>query len=226
MAKSRWYIRRLGRKCGSSHCVTSVPRCADPTRNGMPSCASNQEDCQDIWAADSDAGTQKKIASWLKSQILLNVRVIKYGAVACTGILVNLGTLTFLFTLSSPQGWRQSGVANIVSTVGNFIFHNRWTFSDRPHQGLRMVRGFLSFACMSAAGICITTAAYVGFTRIAAGMRFTNSRPGALGIALTCQLLAIILGGAVSYALNWKFTWAQRKESAPVVAETTEVQEG
>jgi putative flippase GtrA len=56
--------------------------------------------------------------------------------------------MAFLFTNSSQRGWVQSGLANIVSTVGSFVFHNRWTFSDQQHQGLRLVRGFLSFVIM------------------------------------------------------------------------------
>jgi len=159
--------------------------------------------------------TQMKIVDWMKSQILLNISVIKYGVVGCIGILVNLGTLALLFTISSQRGWMQSGVTNIVSTGGNFVFHNLWTFSDRQHQGLRLVRGFLSFAFMSAVGICITTAAYVSFTRIAAHLTITNFHLGGLGIALTCQFVAILLGGSVSYALNREFTWARTKESAP-----------
>ena len=165
-------------------------------------------------------GNQKKIAGWLRSRIPLNFRVIKYGVVACTGILVNLCTLTVLFTISSHRGWMQSAMANIVSTIGNFVFHNLWTFSDRQHQGLRLVRGFLSFACMSAAGISITTMAYVGFTKIATSL---TSHPGGLGIVLACQFLAILLGGSASYALNWEFTWAKTKASSS--ADTTQVQE-
>lgn len=159
--------------------------------------------------------TQKEIAGWLKSQALLNSRVIKYGVVSCAGILVNLGTMALLFTDSSQRGWVQSGLANIVSTVGNFVFHNMWTFSDQQHQGLRLVRGFLSFVLMSTVGICITTAAYVGFTRIAAHLTITNFHLGGLGIALTCQFVAILLGGSASYALNREFTWARTKGRAP-----------
>ena len=118
--------------------------------------------------------THKKIAGWFKSRILLNVSVIKYGVVGCTGILINLGTMALLFTNSSERGWVQSGLANIVSTVGNFVLHNLWTFSDQQHQGLRLIRVFLSFVFMSAVGICVTTAAYVGFTRIAVHLTIMN----------------------------------------------------
>ena len=159
--------------------------------------------------------TQKKIAGWFKSQILLNVSVIKYGVVGCTGILVNLGTMALLFTNSSQRGWVQSGLANIVSTMGNFVFHNLWTFSDQQHRGLRLVRGFLSFAFMSVVGICVTTAAYVGFSRIAAHLTITHFHLGGLGIVLTSQFIAILLGGSVCYGLNREFTWARTKENSP-----------
>src|SRR5260370_13815654 len=68
--------------------------------------------------------TQKKIARWLKSQILLNARVIKYGVVGCAGILVNLGTMALLFTISSQRCWLPSAVAVFVSTVSTFVLHN------------------------------------------------------------------------------------------------------
>jgi putative flippase GtrA len=168
-------------------------------------------------------GTVKQISGWLKSQILLNVRVIKYGLVGCAGILVNLGAMTFLFTVSSQRGWVPSAVANIISTVNNFVLHNLWTFSDRRHQGLRLVRGFLSFALMSAVGICITTAGYVGFTRIAARLAITNSHLIGLGVVLSCQFAAILLGASFSFALNRQFTWARTKPSSP--ADSTQVQE-
>jgi putative flippase GtrA len=168
-------------------------------------------------------GAQKTVLARLKSQLLLNARVVKYAIVGFTGIAVNLGTLALLLRISSQRGWMPSAGANIVSTAGNFVLHNLWTFSDRQHQGLRLVRGFLFFAFMSAVGICITTAAYVSFTRIAAYLPIVHGHPGGLGILLTCQFVAILLGASISYVLNWKFTWPETPESAP--ADTTEVQE-
>ena len=104
-----------------------------------------------------DAVTRKTDPGWLKSQVLRNTRFIKYGIVGCIGIVANLATMALFVTLSSQRGWVPSAIANVVSTVGNFILHNVWTFSDRAHRGIHMVRGFIYFAIMSAAGIGIST---------------------------------------------------------------------
>ena len=167
-------------------------------------------------------GTGKQISDWLKTQILANVRVVKYGLVGCSGILVNLGVMALLFTISSERGWVPSALANIASTVNNFILHNLWTFSDRRHQGMRLVRGFLFFALTSAVSISVTTAGFVAFTWMAARLTLTNSHLLGLGIVLPCQFVAILLGACFSYALNRQFTWARTKTSPP--ADSTQVQ--
>jgi len=161
-----------------------------------------------------DAATGKTNPSWLKSQILRNSRFIKYGIVGCIGIVANLATMALFVTLTSQRGWVPSAIANVVSTVGNFILHNVWTFSDRAHRGIHMVRGFLYFAAMSAAGIGVSTLSYVGFTRLATHLTLTKSHTGGLGIVLACQFVAILIGASVSYLLNREFTWPHTSENA------------
>jgi putative flippase GtrA len=166
------------------------------------------------------------VVGWVKTQILSNTRVVKYGIVGCTGIAVNLSTLALLFTFTSQRGWVPSTVANVASTVTNFILHNLWTFADRQHQGARLVRGFLSFVITSLLGIGVTTVAYLGFTRLAGSLVATNSHQGfhqvGLAIALVCQFVAILLGAGVSYTLNREFTWAAPKECAAQDTSTSE----
>jgi putative flippase GtrA len=164
---------------------------------------------------DVNAVTGKTYPGWLKSQILRNSRFIKYGLVGCIGIVANLATMALFVTLSSQRGWVPSAIANIVSTVGNFILHNVWTFSDRAHRGIHMVRGFIYFAIMSAAGIGISTLSYVGFTRLATHLTLTKSHAGSLGVVLACQFVAILIGASVGYLLNREFTWPHTDENAP-----------
>jgi putative flippase GtrA len=173
---------------------------------------------------DKGSNTQR-VGGWVKGQILSNTRVIKYGLVGFTGVAVNLMTMATLLTFTSQRGWVPSTAANIVSTVTNFILHNLWTFSDRQHQGARLVRGFVSFAITSLLSIGVTTVAYIGFTRVA--LYFAAMRSGqavhqvGLFVALGCQFVAILLGATVSYTLNREFTWAAPKESAAAdIAET------
>jgi putative flippase GtrA len=159
----------------------------------------------------------------IEKWILSKDRVFKYGIVGCAGIVVNLGTMALFLALGFQRGWTPSAIASIVSTSGNFILHNCWTFSDRQHRGLRLIRGFLSFALISAIGISITTTFYVGFTRIAAHLTILNLHRGTLEIPLTCQFAAILLSAGASYLLNGAFTWPQLPTAS---ADLAQLQEG
>jgi putative flippase GtrA len=149
--------------------------------------------------------------------------MLKYGVVGCAGIAANLGTMALFLTLGFKQGWAPSAIASVVSTSGNFILHNRWTFSDRQHQGVSLVRGFLSFAIISAVAISMTTAFYIVFSRIATHLTIVNSRLTALGIPLSCQFAAILLAASTSYLLNGQFTWPKGRSNAS--AKLAQVQE-
>jgi putative flippase GtrA len=164
----------------------------------------------------------RKIVGWVREQILSNARVVKYGIVGCVGVGVNLGTMALLLTVTSQRGWVPSTVANIASTVINFALHNVWTFSDRQHQGVRLVRGFAFFAVTSLLSIGVTTGAYLGFTRLAAHLATANAHTG-IRVALACQFVAILLGASVSYTLNREFTCAVAKEG--VAEDVTQVRE-
>jgi len=159
----------------------------------------------------------------VKRRLLLNGRMLKYGIVGFTGIGVNLATMALFLTIGVGRGWVPSAIASVVSTSCNFIFHNCWTFSDRQHQGLRLVRGFLSFALISTIGVVITTEFYVIFTRFASHFAIVNSHLGKLGIPLTCQFAAILLGACMSYLLNGAFTWPRTQSKAG--GEIVQVQE-
>ncbi|HZP33276.1 MAG TPA: GtrA family protein [Candidatus Acidoferrales bacterium] len=164
-------------------------------------------------------GTMTRVFDWAKNKAQINTRMLKYGIVGCSGIAINLATMAIFLTVSFGSGWVPSAVASAVSTSCNFIFHNRWTFSDRQHQGLRLLRGFFSFAVISAMGIFITTEFYVTFVHVASHLPIVNSYLGKMGVPLSCQFVAILLGACMSYLLNGAFTWprAESKSASEIV---------
>jgi len=78
----------------------------------------------------------KKKVIYIGSRLRIDARMLKYGIVGCSGIAVNLATMALFLTIGFGRGWVPSAIASVISTTCNFIFHNRWTFSDRQHQGL------------------------------------------------------------------------------------------
>ena len=170
-----------------------------------------------------DDGNKKMIR--IGSKLRFDARMLKYGIVGCSGIAVNLATMALFLTIGFGRGWVPSAIASAVSTTGNFIFHNRWTFSDRQHQGLRLVRGFVSFAVVSTIGVAITTEFYMTFTRFASRLPITSLHLGKLGIPLSCQFAAILLGACMSYLLNGAFTWPRARAQANSRTEIVQVQE-
>jgi putative flippase GtrA len=169
-------------------------------------------------------GINDRMIFWIKRLLLLKGRLLKYVIVGCSGIAVNLGTMALFLSTGFGRGWVPSAIASVVSTSGNFIFHNCWTFADRQHQGMRLLRGFLSFALISTIGIFITTEFYVSFTRVASHLAILNSHLGKLGIPLTCQFAAILLGACMSYLLNGAVTWPRvQPQPSADVAQVTEI---
>jgi putative flippase GtrA len=116
--------------------------------------------------------------------------------------------------MAFPRGWMLSAAANVMSTFSSFILHNAWTFSDRQHKGLRLLRGFLLFACMAVIGIFITAWIYVGLMRISAHLAVVSSHPGNNATPLICQLVAVLLVAAVSFLFNLTFTWPRTPANA------------
>jgi putative flippase GtrA len=151
----------------------------------------------------------------LKTQVVRNARVIKYGIVGVLGVLINLGAMAVLLRFYSPQSWVPSAIANVLSTIVNFSLHNMWTFSDRQHQGMRMVRGFVFYVLMCAVGIFISTVSYVQLIHIAGRLAILTTHLGKSLAPLACQSVAIVLGAAINYVLNKKFTWPQTQENLP-----------
>jgi dolichol-phosphate mannosyltransferase len=138
---------------------------------------------------------------------LLPDRFIKFSFVGCTGIVVNLGVMTLFFWLNGSRSWVASGVASLIANMSNYGLNNIWTFSDRLHRGIGLMKGYFLYLLMSTVGLGITTASYMGLTSIL--VRFSPEKFDSSGLAilLLCQFLSISFGSYSNYLLNSLVTW-------------------
>jgi putative flippase GtrA len=117
-------------------------------------------------------------------------RLLKFGAVGATGVIINT---TILYVLSRWVGLPlvlSSAIAVELAIVSNFIWNNRWTFACRS---LSLIR-FAKFNLASLVGLAINVTAVWGLTR--AGFYF-----------LLANLVGIAVGVAVNYACSVVWVW-------------------
>ncbi len=144
-----------------------------------------------------------------KASRLASDRFLKFAAVGSIGVIVNLAVMTLLLHLTSWNDWQASAVASILANVHNYVLNNIWSFADRTHRGLRVLKGYLSYLGMSAVGLGMTTAAYAGLTWSLTQLSILQN--GTEGFAsvfrLICQFIAVALGVYSNYEMNKFITW-------------------
>lgn len=153
-------------------------------------------------------------------------RLVKFGVVGGSGVVVNLGVFWIFFTLLSgsalEEGTRHTlsnGAGVLVSIFTNFLLNDSWTWGDRikgERQDWlkRLVRYYIS--CSMAAGIQILTA------HLAYSMLLADLKLALLGHELGPSL-AVLIGIACGIAINfpishlWAFKDAKTREDEDVM---------
>lgn len=134
-------------------------------------------------------------------------RFWKFGLVGASGVFVNLVILAVLLKTFGLRDWRASALANITASISNYLINNLWTFSDRAHRRWQIVRGYLSYLLMSAAGLVVSTMAYAGLTWLLNRYPLDHNTSISGKIILLCQLASIAVGALLNYELNASVTW-------------------
>jgi dolichol-phosphate mannosyltransferase len=145
-----------------------------------------------------------------KPSRLVSDRFLKFAVVGSIGVIVNLATMALLLHLTSWNDWQASAGASIFANLQNYVLNNIWSFADRTHRGLRVLKGYLSYLAMSAVGLGLTTGAYAGLTRTLTQMSILQNRTDGFASSLPrlfCQLIAVACGVYFSYELNKFITW-------------------
>ncbi|MFT4307876.1 MAG: GtrA family protein [Candidatus Woesearchaeota archaeon] len=129
-------------------------------------------------------------------------RIVRFGLVGGSGIIVNMGVLALLYTVFSLPLWLASALAIQSAIITNFIGHHHYTF--RGTNG-SMTKRFLTFESIS-----ITTALVSWATLNALAFVF-GVHPW--WIVYAYNFLSIALGFSLNYVFNTTYTWCDHHVS-------------
>lgn len=122
-------------------------------------------------------------------------RLLRFGAVGLSGVLVNNA---ILFLLVERVGWDPvagSLIATETAIANNFVLNDRWTFSDSPRQRTWW-RRLLSYNLLTLGGLVMSVLALAALTHLA-HVHY-----------LVANVIAIGAGTAWNYISNHRWTWS------------------
>ena len=124
-------------------------------------------------------------------------RILLFGIVGATGVVVNLAVLRLLLMLGSVGFTAAESVATLVAMVSNFFLNNMLTYRDCRLVGWQAVRGLASFM-----GLCGLGA----LTNVAVARDVYELT----GMWLVAGIAGAAIGALLNYALTSIFTWGRR----------------
>jgi dolichol-phosphate mannosyltransferase len=124
-------------------------------------------------------------------------RMLLFGIVGATGIIVNLAVLRVLLIVGGIGFTAAESAATAVAMVSNFFLNNMLTYRDCRLVGWRAVRGLASFMALCGLGALVNVAVARDV------FEFT-------GMWLVAGIAGAATGALLNYALTSIFTWGRR----------------
>jgi dolichol-phosphate mannosyltransferase len=124
-------------------------------------------------------------------------RMLLFGIVGATGIIVNLAVLRVLLIAGDIGFTAAESVATVVAMVSNFFLNNILTYRDCRLVGWQAVRGLVSFMALCGLGALVNVA-------VARDVYHVTDMWLVAGIA------GAAVGALMNYALTSIFTWGRR----------------
>jgi dolichol-phosphate mannosyltransferase len=124
-------------------------------------------------------------------------RMLLFGIVGATGIIVNLAVLRLLLIVGDLGFTAAESVATLVAMVSNFFLNNMLTYRDCRLVGWQAVRGLVSFMALCGLGALVNVA-------VARDVYHVTDMWLVAGIA------GAAVGALLNYALTSIFTWGRR----------------
>jgi dolichol-phosphate mannosyltransferase len=137
---------------------------------------------------------EKRSGRYLSSRLLL------FGLVGASGVLVNLVALRLLlgvFDVGTGGFVRAESIATAIAMVSNFFLNNVLTYRDCRLVGWQAVRGLVSFMVVCGLGALVNVA-------------IARDVYAETGLWLLAGIAGAVAGALVNYSLTSVFTWRRR----------------
>jgi dolichol-phosphate mannosyltransferase len=148
----------------------------------------------------------KTIVQYIKENVL-NFKILKFGIVGGSGVVVNMGLL-YILTAYFNMDYKIASIFAIeMSIITNFLLNNYWTWQDQRHKNfwLKLMQYNIS----------------VGIAAILANWLLLIFLTEVVGIYyMISNLIGIAVGTALNFVIN--DLWTFRAKNKPDVSEPAE----
>ena len=128
------------------------------------------------------------------------VRMIKFGLVGLSGVVISLGTVWILYSIFGENFDLSQAIATFFGMTWNYFLNNLFTFKDRRLTGWGILGGLLSFYAVCSVG---------ALANVGAAGYFFHQEHWAWGVA---SISGILVGMVWNYAVSSRITWGQRRK--------------
>ncbi|MGH9647347.1 MAG: glycosyltransferase family 2 protein [Bryobacteraceae bacterium] len=139
----------------------------------------------------------------------LPIRFLKSAESASVDVLLNLGAMALLLSLTNLHNWEASALACVGMFGMNYVLHRAVAFAgDVPRPSWKGT-GFLSFLSVSFAGLAVTAASYGELCRmlVHGSIPHMGDPVPIFYTRMSCQTIAVLFGMGFTYAVHRMFGW-------------------
>jgi putative flippase GtrA len=133
-------------------------------------------------------------------------RWVKFNLVGGLGIFVQLGTLAVFRSWLRLDYLLATGLAVEIAVIHNFLWHERFTWADRPAR--RPLQSFIRLAKFNASNGVVSIAGNLLLMRLLVGELKLNY--------VAANLIAIVVCSLVNFLLGDRFVFSADENPAPI----------
>jgi putative flippase GtrA len=143
-------------------------------------------------------GSQLSAVSSQESQKHTLLRWVKFNAVGGIGIVVQLAALAVFRSWLKVDYLLATGLAVEIAVLHNFLWHERFTWADRP--AARRVQSLLRFTKFNASNGAVSIVGNLGLMRLLVGELMFNYFASNLVAIVICSLVNFVIGDRFVFA--------------------------